>query len=83
MRDFQKEVQKLNMKEEMMDDVLNDFDPTDADAEDAVIDEVLSSLSIDVNKQLDAASVPSNTLPSDKESVDLSDLEKQLDRLRN
>ncbi|KAA0191596.1 hypothetical protein FBUS_05915 [Fasciolopsis buskii] len=82
MQQFQKATIDLNMKEELMDDFLNDFDSNDVEAEDAMINEVLSSLAIDVGNQLDQARVPTGSLKSESESADLSDLERKLEQLR-
>ncbi|TPP56836.1 hypothetical protein FGIG_07489 [Fasciola gigantica] len=82
MQAFQNASFQLNMKEELMDDFMNDFDANDVEAEDAVVNEVLSSLAIDVGNQLDKARVPTSSMKTESEKADFSDLEKQLEQLR-
>ncbi|CAI5438136.1 unnamed protein product [Caenorhabditis angaria] len=82
MREFQMANEKMGMTEEMMNDALDSMldQPGDAEEQDAIVNQVLDEIGIEMNNKL--AHVPS--VPTSNTSVStFDDLEQQLSRLRN
>jgi len=88
MAEFQRENERMQMKEEMMDDVLMDaFDSEGVEEEaDQVTNQVLAELGVELDSQLVGLNAPANKLQQEKAEQDvldevLPDLKARLDAL--
>ena len=63
LQQFQHHTDVMGIKEEMLDDALMDVFDADAEAEDAVVAQVLDEVGVEVGQVLDGASVPTTALP--------------------
>ncbi|CAB02699.2 Charged multivesicular body protein 2b [Caenorhabditis elegans] len=84
MREFQMAQEKMGLTEEMMNDTLDSIldAPGDADEQDAIVNQVLDEIGIEMNSKL--ANVPAlPTKVSSTAPADFDDLEAQLARLRS
>jgi division protein CdvB (Snf7/Vps24/ESCRT-III family) len=73
MMEFQMETAKMEMTQEMIDDALIDeFDASDEEEEDLIVNQVLDEIGIDLTSQMQAA--PTTALPSGAQAVPATSL---------
>ncbi|CAL8101623.1 unnamed protein product [Calicophoron daubneyi] len=82
LKEFSKVSSQMDMKEEMMDDLMNDIGATSEGEEDAVIQKVLDGIGVEMSGEIAKAPVPSSSVAASDED-DLVRLQKQLDDLRS
>ncbi len=86
MQDFDRENMKMNMKEEMMDDALSSAldHSDDVEEQDAVVNQVLDEIGIEITDKLSRAPAARNTSLAEGGAKKLtdSDLEAQLAKLK-
>ena len=63
LQQFQRHTDVMGVKEEMLDDALMDVFEADADAEDAVVAQVLDEVGVEVGQLMDGALAPTTALP--------------------
>lgn len=92
MKDFLKANETLDLKNEIMDDVLSDAlgDAGDAQAEEAIVSQVLDEIMLKNKQQIGGATVPTNAVQMGagpaaavaEEAIDEDELEKKLASLK-